>query len=219
MTRAEIKELAKEKLGGSIFSNQWLFALLACLIVGVISTVVASFAGIGFGLTIIIAGPLMYGMAHLFLNQVRTGEQMKLSGIFKGFKDDFAQTLLLGLLMTVFISLWSLLLVIPGIIMAYAYSMAFYIKVDHPEYTWKMCLSESKKLTEGHKAELFVLDLSFIGWYFVGSLCLGIGTLWVEPYHEASRALYYEEFKKALDFKTVEYKVLEETVAEEVTAE
>ena len=70
--------------------------------------------------------------------------------------------------------------------------MSFYVAADHPEYTWNQCMNESKRMTAGHKGELFVLDLSFIGWFFVGSLCFGIGTLWVMPYYNASWANYYD---------------------------
>lgn len=102
---------------------------------------------------------------------------------------------LLHLLMSIFIALWSLLLVVPGIIKALGWSMAYYIKVEHPEYTWKQCLDASTALTNGHKGDLFVLHLSFIGWYFVGSLCLGVGTLWVMPYHQATLTQCYHWLK------------------------
>jgi hypothetical protein len=62
---------------------------------------------------------------------------------------------------------------------------------DKPHYTWKQALDESKSLTDGYKMDLFLLDLSFIGWYIVGALCLGIGTLWVEAYHMAAKANFY----------------------------
>lgn len=97
--------------------------------------------------------------------------------------------------MSIFIALWSLLLVVPGIIKALGWSMAYYIKVEHPEYTWKQCLDASTALTNGHKGDLFVLHLSFIGWYFVGSLCLGVGTLWVMPYHQATLTQCYHWLK------------------------
>ena len=96
------------------------------------------------------------------------------------------------LLSGLFIFLWSLLLFIPGIVKAYAYSMVYYVKADHPEYGWRECMDESQRLMTGHKWEKFVLDLSFIGWGIVGSLCLGVGTLWVMTYMAATEAQYYE---------------------------
>ena len=103
--------------------------------------------------------------------------------------------MLLGLMASLFVFLWSMLFIIPGIIKAFSYSMAPYIRADHPEYTWRQCLDESIRITNGHKMRIFLLELSFIGWYIVGALALGIGTLWVEPYMQASLASYYESIR------------------------
>ena len=127
-----------------------------------------------------------------FLAQAREGRGIDLNDLFRGFRDDFGGTLLISLLSGLFIFLWSLLLFIPGIVKAYAYSMVYYVKADHPEYGWRECLDESQRLMTGHKWEKFVLDLSFIGWGIVGSLCLGVGTLWVMTYMAATEAQYYE---------------------------
>ena len=187
MTRAELKALAKKQLGGGIFQSAWLMALVACLIVTAINGVAGSFV-VG---ALIVFGPLSYGLSYVFLKQARDNQPMELGDVFKGFSDDFGGTLLLGLLQTLFIILWSLLFVIPGIVKSYAYAMAFYIKVDNPSFGWSECLKASNAMMKGHKMELFVLDLSFLGWYIVGSLCLGVGTLWVAPYHNATHAQYY----------------------------
>lgn len=141
------------------------------------------------------SGPLSYGIAKMLLKQSRDGQAMNVAEMFDGFKDDFGGNFLLHLLMSIFIALWSLLLVVPGIIKALGWSMAYYIKVEHPEYTWKQCLDASTALTNGHKGDLFVLHLSFIGWYFVGALCLGVGTLWVMPYHQATLTQCYHWLK------------------------
>ncbi|MEE1279133.1 MAG: DUF975 family protein, partial [Acutalibacteraceae bacterium] len=61
--------------------------------------------------------------------------------------------------------------------------------------TANQCIKASMALMEGHKMDLFILDLSFIGWYIVGSLCFGIGNLWVAPYHQATHAQFYESIK------------------------
>ena len=193
MSRAEIKQRAKAQLGGSLFSSNWLLALLVVLILSAINGIAAGFT---FGIAaIIIFGPLQYGVSYLFLKQARDGKEMSIGDLFKGFSDDFGQTLLIGLLSSIFIVLWSMLFFIPGIVKAYAYSMAYFIKVDNPSYDWKQCINTSKEITKGHKGELFVLDLSFIGWLIVGSLCFGIGTLWVAPYMFASKAQFYETIK------------------------
>jgi len=189
MTRYEIKAQARELLGGKIFGSRWMMALLACLILSAISYV-AGMTAVG---AIILTGPLAYGICFLFLKQCRGNLDMQLGDLFTGFTSDFGQNFLIGLMTTIFTLLWSLLFVIPGIVKFYAYSMAYYIKADYPDYGWRECINASKELMYGHKGELFLLDLSFLGWYIVGSLCLGIGTLWVVPYHMSARAVFYDQ--------------------------
>ena len=187
MDRKVLKQNAKQQLGGGIFQNNWLMGLVVLLIEGAILSAV-SFTGVG---AIILAGPLSYGASKVFLRRVYGEENIRIETMFDGFKDDFSGTMLLGLMESIFIGLWSMLFVVPGIIKAYSYAMSFYIKVDHPEYDWQACMNASKTMMRGHKGELFVLDLSFIGWMIVGSLALGIGTLWVAPYMECTRANFY----------------------------
>lgn len=193
MTRLEIKTRAKQQLGNNIFGSAWLTALLVCLIVTVLSYIAGSIVpGIG---AIVITGPLTYAMCYIFLKQARDGQPIDFADLLAGFKHDFAQTLLIGLLSTLFTALWSLLFVVPGIVKAYSYSMAYYVKIDHPDYDWKACLTESRRIMNGKKMDLFIQELSFIGWILVGSLVCGIGTLWVVPYIEVSRAHFYESIK------------------------
>ncbi len=195
MTRFEIKMRAKAQLGNNIFGNNWMLALVVCLIVTAANTLISQIPAAGAAIALILTGPLAYGTATCFLKQSRDGQPMDIVTMFDGFKNFFADTLLIKLMTAIFTALWSLLFIIPGIIKAYSYSMVYYIKNDRPELGWNACIKESMNLMNGHKAELFVLDLSFIGWYFVGALCLGIGTLWVVPYHQATRAQFYESIR------------------------
>lgn len=87
--------------------------------------------------------------------------------------------------------LWFLLFIIPGIIKAYAYSMVPYILADDPEISFMEAIKISNRMTDGHKFDMFVLDLSFIGWYLLGALALGIGVLFVMPYENATKAELY----------------------------
>ncbi len=97
--------------------------------------------------------------------------------------------------------LWYLLLIIPGIVKAYAYRMVPYILADNPNIGAKKAIKLSNKMTEGHKFDIFVLDLSFIGWYFLGALALGVGILFVMPYENATNAeLYLVLRKNALEY-------------------
>ena len=179
MDRVHIKSISKVQLGGGIFKYPWLNAVVFGLAAGVI----ISFASMTLVGTIVVLGPIMYAQSKVFLKLARgASNTIELRELFDGFKDDFGGTLLLGLMISIFTSLWSLLFVVPGIVKSYAYSMAYYVKVDHPEYGWQQCIDESKRLTAGHKGELFLLDLSFIGWVLVGSLACGVGLFWVDPY-------------------------------------
>lgn len=192
MSNSEIRAKAREQLGKNIFSEQWLMALVVCLIIAAINGLGSS---VSFGIaTLILTGPLSVGVAKIFLSLTRGATKINIEDEFSGFKD-FTENLLLGLLMSVFTFLWMLLFIIPGIVKSYAYSMAFYIKADHPEYTWRECLDESQEMMSGYKMQLFLLDLSFFGWCIVGALCCGVGTLWVIPYQQAARANFYESIR------------------------
>lgn len=186
-----IKQRAREQLGGDIFKNNWLMAVVVVIIMGAISGALAV-TGVGAIATIVVTGPLTYGAAWIFLGLARGAGSIKLEDLFKGFSNDFGKNFLLYLMQDIFIFLWTLLFIIPGIVKTYSYSMAFYIRLDHPEYDWRACLDESRRMMDGHKADLFVMDLSFIGWIIVGALCLGVGTLWVSAYMSAARANFYE---------------------------
>lgn len=210
-TRAELKERAKDQLGRKLFGERWINMLLAFLILGLLLGAVSATTPysqdgldsirLTFNIilsiaALIVTGPLTYGAARVAVQAARKNEKADLSNLFDGFKESFGDAILLQVLEAIFIFLWSLLLIIPGIIKAYAYSMAFYIQQDQPNKDWKFCLDKSQKIMKGHKWDLFVLDLSFIGWWIVGFLCIGIGTLWVRPYYEMTKANFYLELVK-----------------------
>jgi uncharacterized membrane protein len=92
---------------------------------------------------------------------------------------------------TIYLILWTLLLIIPGIIKSYAYRMVPYILADNPSIGTSRAIELSNEMTNGEKWNMFVLDLSFIGWYLLGLLALGIGVLFVMPYEDATKAELY----------------------------
>ena len=75
--------------------------------------------------------------------------------------------------------------------------LTYYIAIDRPELSANDCITESRRMMNGHKMQAFLLDLSFLGWLILGSCACGIGTLFVMPYMEAARAAFYEELKAA----------------------
>lgn len=121
--------------------------------------------------------------------------------IFSGF-ENFGSNASLGLFKLLFCLLWSLLFIIPGIVKACGYSMAWFIKQDDSSKSWSLCLEESQQMMHGYKWQYFCLCLSFIGWYVLGILCLGIGVVFVEPYRIQAAANFYLMLKQ----ESLEYK-------------
>jgi len=192
MKRArEYRALARETLGHSIFGTKWMYALLAYL---VCSLLLGAISAVGVGiLGLLVAGPLSYGLISVFLRIKRNeDEKADVGHLFDGFKDKFGESVVTILLSEIFIFLWTLLFIIPGIIKSYAYSAAMYL-VRERNLEGNEAITESRKLMKGNKWKLFCLDLSFIGWYIVGLLCLGVGVLWVHTYHEAARTHFMED--------------------------
>ncbi|WP_041701806.1 DUF975 family protein [Gottschalkia acidurici] len=106
-------------------------------------------------------------------------------------KDRYSSVLLTMLLRSIYTILWTLLLIIPGIIKSYAYRMVPYILADNPNIGYNRAIELSNQMTRGEKWNIFVLKLSFIGWYLLGALALLIGVLFVKPYEDATNAELY----------------------------
>ena len=92
-----------------------------------------------------------------------------------------------------YLFLWTLLFIIPGIIKSFSYAMTYFIINDHPEYSINQAITESRRMMDGHKMEYFILCLSFIGWFILSCITLGIGFLWLIPYFYTTSAAFYEE--------------------------
>ncbi len=137
------------------------------------------------------------GWVIFLLNTLR-GAGPSYGNLLDGF-GFFFRIILLNILTGLFIALWSLLLIVPGIIASYRYRLATYLLIDHPEYSVMDCIRQSKALMAGHKGELFLLDLSFIGWSLLMELpYVGYAVmLWALPYMDMTYALYYEARRAA----------------------
>lgn len=108
----------------------------------------------------------------------------------------FIAGFLMQLLRTVYIFLWSLLFIIPGIYASYGYALTPYVLLENPKMTANEAITESKRLMDGNRFRLFCLEMSFIGWALAAGLfTLGIGVIWLKPYMEASFAAFYREIK------------------------
>ncbi|MBQ9530995.1 MAG: DUF975 family protein [Eubacterium sp.] len=164
-------------------------------VLGGIRSKITSFGGIA----LLFLAPLSVSLAGLFY-QIIKGKKYEWNEEFefvfsKAFDKNYWNKFLLNLLQSIFTFLWSLLFVIPGIVYSYKVYFTFFIMAEKPELSWKEAIEISKKMTDGHKGELFVLDLSFIGWYFLEIITLGIVGIYLLPYQYTTKALYYENFK------------------------
>lgn len=140
---------------------------------------------------LLLSGPFNLGI-HISALDVSRKQPVSVGSLFEGFKS-FGDSLALYILNAIFTFLWSLLLVIPGIIKAYSYSMGYFILADRPDLSGNQARKRSMYLMKGHKWQLFCLDFSFIGWYLLSLLTLGILAFWVYPYHMTARAEFYNE--------------------------
>lgn len=190
MTRAELKAAAKEQIKGKI---GMLFVM--ALIIFAIGLVCGFIPLVGSIASFIITPAFGLSFCIVYLKLTKK-EETSVGDIFSGFNQT-GRALWLNVLIAVFTFLWSLLFVIPGIIKSYAYSMAYYILADHPELTAREALAKSKEMMNGHKMELFVLQLSFIGWYFLVGLTFGLAAIYVAPYISATTANFYNSIKEA----------------------
>ncbi|MBO5931739.1 MAG: DUF975 family protein [Clostridia bacterium] len=203
MDRKQLKAQAKEQIRGKIG-----VLIAVTLVIGAITAVATFLAGlipgVGMAVSLIVTPAFALSTIRIYLMVVRGGNP-EIKDSFSGF-DDFFSAFKVTFLVGLYTFLWSLLFIIPGIIKSYSYSMSMFVLADNKGKSARECIAESKAMTEGHKMELFVLDLSFIGWYLLGSLTCGIAYLYVVPLLNATHANVYETIKPvvAVPFETVE---------------
>ena len=143
---------------------------------------------------LVVSGPFALGWAGFYLKRVR-GEEIAIRNIFDGFSR-FLQSFLAMFFFCLFILLWGLLLIVPGIVKGFGYSMVFNILYDNPGMKPLEALKKSQTMMKGYKYKYFVLNMSFIGWFLLGVLTLGIAWLWITPYAYLSFANFYENLKR-----------------------
>ena len=193
--RAELKARAKQMLSGNIGM------LIVCFIIMAELEVVCNMIPlVGPIASICVSGPLALGTAYIYLNLTR-GYEPDVNILFSGFQR-FVDALVLTLLIGIFTFLWSLLLVVPGIIKAISYSQAYYILAEHPEMSGKEALDASIEMMDGHKMDYFVLILSFIPWMLLCSITCGIALLYVVPYMSATLVNFHEAIKSPMVMNT-----------------
>lgn len=153
------------------------------------AALVGSFSGTLSLVTFILGGVIQLGYAQYLLKQQNRKER-QINDLFSQF-DRFGQGFLQHFLRSLYIFLWALLFVIPGIVKAYSYAMTPFIMAENPQMSANEAINASRIMMDGHKWELFCLDFSFIGWNLLNALTLGIGSLFLNPYTNAAYAAFY----------------------------
>lgn len=176
VTCKELREMGRESLKG-----QWKTAILAVILFMAICelpTLLLSpfkLSYVGMLLSLIVIGAITFGVSWIFLNAVRE-EKIQVKGLFYAFQpiSMLFKTLGLALFQLLFISLWSMLFVVPGIIAAIRYSQAFFIMADDNTKGIRQCVNESKEIMQGNKMKYFLVNLSFIGWQLLAAVVLSV---------------------------------------------
>ena len=181
MDRAALKSAAKEQIKGKIGM------LFLCSLIGGLVISVSSF------ISWLIAPAITMGMIMIYLAVV-DGQKPEVEDVFNGFSI-FGKAWWLSFMTGFFVMLWSLLLFIPGIVKSYAYCMAPYVLAENPQMKAREALNESKRITKGSKMDLFVLQLSFIGWFLLCTITFGIAFIYVGPYMSTTMANAYQSLK------------------------
>ena len=209
MNRKEIKEKAKGLLKGNIWNILWpmlVISVLQSLISRLFGgTVVVDYNNLesanmtvtsyfGTGIAAILAGIAYGGYYKYLLNFVRKGK-FETNDIINTIKEKWLNLLIANILVYVIVFACTLLFVVPGIIMALAYTFVSFIVIDS-DTEGKDALTKSREMMKGYKWDYFVFILSFIGWFILSPFTLFILFIWLLPYMMIAEVLYYEELKK-----------------------
>lgn len=211
MNRVEIKQRAKTQISGKI-GKFFLLYLAYFVMIILLATVGTLIPYVGTTLAELVVYPMAFSILMVYI-AVADGGDFKVADMFNGFYDWWG-AIKTYFFVGIFTFLWSLLLIVPGIIKSYSYRLALYIKAENKDMPALEAIRRSKEIMEGHKLEWFVLDLSFLGWALLIAVTFGIAAIWVEPYCGTTYANAYRE----LCPKVIEAEVLEEA-PDEITEE
>ena len=204
MNRQELKMAAKKSLEGKYgtFIGAMLIYVLVVLAIDGISFYVLNHIQTNQYLISVLLGILTFILSALFvigLNsitlKIARDEDVSINELFK--HGSLVLTYLIAqLLIVIFTSLWSLLLVIPGIVAAYGYMMTNFVIIDNPELSPSAAIRQSKVMMRGYKLDFFILNLSFLGWAILAAFTFGILYFWLLPYMNVTYAKFYDMVKK-----------------------
>ncbi len=190
MNRAELKALAKQQIKGNV-GILFVISLVIALITGAASAIIP---GVGATVVLIVLAPAFSLSVTLIYLALTQGKKPEIKDMFNGFSD-FWSAFKVNFLTGLFVYLWSLLFVIPGIVKSCAYSQAMYILAENPKMSAREAITRSKEMMDGHKMEYFILNLSFIGWMILAPFTFGLLYIWLVPYMNATLTNFYNSVK------------------------
>ncbi|WP_411678022.1 DUF975 family protein [Caproicibacter sp.] len=147
------------------------------------------FGWLGILYAVFIVQPLVIGVSRYFVRNHY--ESAEVETAFSGFRWNYMNGVGAMFITELFIFLWTLLLIIPGIVKGLEYSMVPFLLSDNPSLPGERARQISRRMTDGQKGAIFIFDLSFLGWFLLGALCFGVGMLFVLPYYSAAQAELY----------------------------
>ncbi len=219
-----IKELKEESLGvlkgkwSKIVSVFFVYSIIVILLRSIgnpeskdISIVIMS--AIASIIALIINPALLFGF-NMYSLKFSRNQEVEFNSFFDGFKY-FRKAFNTYYLRSIYTFLWSLLLIIPGIIKSISYSQTLFILSDNKDLSANEAITKSMEMMDGYKMKYFQLQLSFIGWVILGILTLGIGYLWLAPYIYVSNAKFYEDLKNSQSNKISSEESVEEGKVEQ----
>ena len=220
MNRAEIKSMSKAQIKGKI-GILFVITLLVAVI-SFLGTFILNFIPIigSLAATIFISAPLSLSIIMIYIG-VTNNKTPAIKDVFAGFNNLWG-AFKVQFLVALFTALWSLLLVITGIIKAISYSMSIYVLAENKGMSALEAIRKSKEMMHGHKMDYFVLGLSFIGWLLLVSITFGIAAIWVTPYMSTTIANFYKKIKgesEPIVVETVDSEPVEEVVEEILATE
>ncbi|MBE6704186.1 MAG: DUF975 family protein [Ruminococcaceae bacterium] len=185
MTIHDLKLAAKRQISGKIgelFFVNLIAVVILCVVnlIPIIGSIAAYF---------VISPAITLGLTMIYIT-IASDWEIEIGDVFKGF-NRFFDAFKVQFFVSLFTFLWSLLFIIPGIIKSLSYSMAMYIMADEPGIDALDAINKSARMMEGHRMELFLLELSFIGWGLLCVVTLGIASVYVVPYEQTTMTNFY----------------------------
>lgn len=200
MNTAELKANAKEQLRG-----KWAVAIATVLVANILIDsdvmykVSEKFGLIGLSIScslisLFLGGVISVGLCKFLLDMTTKREEPRFETLFSQF-NIYLKTLGLNILITLSVCIGTILFIVPGIIVGLMFSQSYYILSEDPRKSITQCIKESVDMMNGHKWDLFYLELTFIGWWLLTAITVGIAGLWVAPYVKVTETNFYLSIK------------------------